>query len=126
MSGTTSGVVFTSTGNSSDDLNFRIFQGKTVSFEIIWGGSSPIDITGYSSSLQIRASRDRDLIFEFSTTNGRIAIDGPAGKLTFSATDTETAVIDRDGIYEVELVNTGGDVFRVISGTFRPILDIVA
>ena len=119
-------MVFTSTGNSSDDLNFRIFQGKTVSFEIIWGGSSPIDITGYSSSLQIRASRDRDLIFEFSTTNGRIAIDGPAGKLTFSATDTETAVIDRDGIYEVELVNTGGDVFRVISGTFRPILDIVA
>lgn len=47
MSGTTSGVQFHSIGH---DTHMTVFRDKSLSFEVIWGGAEPIDITGYSAS----------------------------------------------------------------------------
>lgn len=121
MSGTTSGVAFTQSG---DDTNMRIFRGKTLSFQIIWGGATPIDITGYSASLQAR-SADGGLLLDLSTSNGGITIDGPNGKLSLSAPATTTSLVSKVGRYELEMTSTSGDVYRVISGSISPVEEVV-
>jgi hypothetical protein len=121
MSGTTSGVIFSRTG---EDTNMRIFRGKTLSFSIIWGGSTPIDITGYSASLQAR-DRLGALMLDLSTSNGGIVIDGPNGTLTFAADPALTDQVITAGRYEVEMTNTAGDVYRVISGGISPIEETI-
>ncbi|VAW12426.1 hypothetical protein MNBD_ALPHA09-1891 [hydrothermal vent metagenome] len=121
MSGTTSGVVFSRSG---DDTNMRIFRGKTLNFEIIWGGSAPIDITGYQASLQARDAAG-DLMLDLSTGNGGIVIDGPTGKLSFTAAPAITDQVIKAGRYEVEMTTAGGDVYRVISGGISPVAEVV-
>ncbi|PHS21160.1 MAG: hypothetical protein COA84_16045 [Robiginitomaculum sp.] len=121
MSGTTSGVIFSRTG---EDTNMRIFRGKTLSFSIIWGGSAPLDITGYSARLQAR-DRGGALMLDLSTSNGGITIDGPGGTLSFAADPALTDQVLTAGRYEVEMSTAAGDVYRVISGGISPIEEIV-
>lgn len=120
MSGTTSGIAFTQSGN---DINMQIFRGKTLNFNIVWGGTTPIDITGYQASLQARG-RDGELLLDLDTGNGGITIDGPNGKLTFTASPTATSMVSKPGSYELELTNQSGDVYRVISGNISPIDEV--
>ena len=120
MSGTTSGVEFSQSG---DDVHMRIFRGKTLNFEIIWGGASPIDISGCQASLQSRDAQG-NLMLDLSTGNGGIVIDGPNGKLSFSASPTITGQVKKAGYYEVEMTTAGGDVYRVISGGISPVEEI--
>jgi len=121
MSGTTSGVSFTQSG---DDTNMRIFRGKSLSFQIIWGGATPIDITGYTASLQARGL-DGNLLLDLSTSNGGITIDGPNGKLSLSASPAATSLVRKVGRYELEMTSVGGDVYRVISGGISPVEEVV-
>jgi len=121
MSGTTSGVEFSQTG---DDTHMRIYRGKTLRFEVVWGGNNPIDVSGYAAALQIRNLRG-DLIFEMSTANGRIAAGDADGKFMFSATHADTQSIAEVGKWELELTAPGGDVYRALSGTITPVEEIV-
>lgn len=121
MSGTTSGVEFSQSG---DDTHMRIYRGKTLRFEVIWGGDTPIDVSDYAAALQIRSLKG-DLILEMSTANGRIVAGGADGKFTFSASDTDTRSIDEVGNWELTLTAPGGDVYRALSGTVTPVEEIV-
>jgi|GEM_PF-1295348 len=121
MSGTTSGVVFTQSG---EDTDMRVFRGKTLGFNIIWGGASPIDITGYQASLQAR-SQNGTILLDLSTANGGITLDGPNGKLSLLASPALTNQVAKPGWYEVELTTPSGDVYRVISGKISPIEEFV-
>ena len=76
MSGTTSGLEFSTAG---DDTHMRVYRGKTISFEMIWGGNHPIDVTGYAAVLQIRDHKGA-LMLELSTANGKIIVGGDDGK----------------------------------------------
>jgi hypothetical protein len=102
----------------------RIFRGKTLSFSIIWGGSAPVDITGYSARLQARDHLGV-LMLDISTSNGGIQIDGPSGTLSFNADPALTDQVVTAGRYEVEMTTAAGDVYRVISGGISPIEEIV-
>lgn len=117
MSGTTSGVIFTKVG---EDVHMRLFRGKTLRFEIVWGGETPIDITGCQAVLQAR-SLDGTLMLDLSSDNGGIVIDGPAGLLRFAADPVQTDLVRKVGRYELELTTLAGDVYRVISGAVTPI-----
>jgi hypothetical protein len=112
MSGTTSGVLFR---NSGSDTHMTVFRGKSLNFEVIWGGSAPIDITGFTASLQARDAAGA-LMMELSTANGRVVNGGADGKLTFSAPPSVTQAVNAPGTYELELTAPSGDVYRVISG----------
>jgi len=120
MSGTTSGV---SLNQAGEDINIYVFRGKTMNFHIIWGGSSPIDITGYQATLLAR-SLDGTLMLDLSTSNGGIVIDGVNGKLSFSASPTITDQVKKGGRYEVEMTTVGGDIYRVISGAISPVEEV--
>ena len=121
MSGTTSGVNITQSG---EDINLQIYRGKTLNFNIIWGGSTPIDITGFQASLQAQAL-DGDVLLVLDTGNGGIIIDGASGKLSFKANSVLTEQVNKPGRYELEMTNLSGDVYRVISGSIAPIEEIV-
>ncbi len=121
MSGTTSGVDFS---HSGDGIHMKLYRGKTPNFEIIWGGSTPIDVSGYEASLQIR-DLNNALMLEMSTANGKITVGGTDGKFTFSASSSETSTINSVGKWELELTAPGGDVYRALSGTLTPIEEIV-
>jgi hypothetical protein len=121
MSGTTSGVTFTQAG---EDTNMHVFRGKTLKFDVIWGGTTPIDISGYTAALQAR-SLDGQLMLDLSTANGAITIDGPNGTLSFAAPPATTSLVSRPGRYELEMTTAGGDVYRVISGGISPVDEVV-
>ena len=121
MSGTTSGV---SISQSGEDINLQIYRGKTLNFNIIWGGSTPIDITGFQASLQAQ-SLDGDVLLDLNTTNSGITIDGSNGKLSFKASSVLTNQVTKPGRYELEMTNLSGDIYRVISGSISPIEEIV-
>lgn len=121
MSGTTSGVNITQSG---EDINLQIYRGKTLNFNIIWGGSTPIDISGFQASLQAQ-SLDGDLLLDLDTVNGGIIIDGANGKLSFKASPILTNQVNKPGRYELEMTNLNGDIYRVISGSIAPIEEIV-
>jgi hypothetical protein len=116
MSGTTAGVEFTHDGR---DTAMLIFRGKSVRFEVIWGGATPLNITGYTALLQARDHAGR-LLIEFSTANGRIQNGGANGTLTFTAPPEATrAIASESGRYELELNTPSGQVYRVLSGAVK-------
>lgn len=121
MSATTSGVVFTPSG---DDTHMRLYRGKTLRFEIIWGGETPINITGYSAALQAR-SHNNSLLLDLSTENGGMIIDGPNGKITVLASASITRDVHLAGRYEIELTSANDEVFRIMSGRLSIIEEIV-
>ena len=121
MSGTTSGVAFE---KNSGEVHMAVFQGKTIAFDVIWGGSSPIDVTGYQATLQIRDHAD-NLMLEMSTANGKCTVGGTDGKLTFSGTESDSRSVAKVGKWELELVTPSGSVYRAVSGYVTPIEEIV-
>ncbi len=121
MSGTTSGVAFLPSG---DDIHMHVFRGKTLAFDIIWGGAEPIDITGFAAVLQARDRRGA-LMLDLSTDNGGIAVDGPNGRLSISGDPAVTDAVTASGVYEIEMTTDTGQVYRVISGLVVPVEEVV-
>jgi hypothetical protein len=121
MSGTTSGVAFLPSG---DDIHMHVFRGKTLAFDIIWGGAEPIDITGFAAVLQARDRRGA-LMLDLSTANGGIAVDGPNGRLSISGGPAVTDAVTASGVYEIEMTTDTGQVYRVISGLVVPVEEVV-
>jgi hypothetical protein len=81
----------------------------------------PVDLTGYTARMQIRSNVTASaVLMELTVGNGRIIIDGPEGiiRLYVSHTDT-TAITWKAGVFDLELVEPGGDVVRLIQGTIR-------
>lgn len=117
MSGTTSGVEFSQTG---EDTHMRIFRGKTLRFEVIWGGATPIDVTGYQASLQIRDTKG-GLLLELSTSNGKIVAGGVDGKFTFAGTAEDSRAVASVSRWELELTTPDGEIHRALSGIVTPV-----
>jgi hypothetical protein len=102
-----------------------VFRKKTLEFSVIWGGDTPIDITGHTVRLQARAPDGR-LMLDLSTDNGGVVVDGPAGRMTFTAGAEATAAVDASGLYEIVMETPDGRVYRVMSGTVQPVEAVVA
>ncbi|WP_453960819.1 hypothetical protein [Amorphus suaedae] len=109
---------------SGDDITMHVFRGKTLAFEIIWGGAQPIDITGFTAVLQAR-DRHGALMLDLTTDNGGIAVDGPNGRLFVSGTPAVTSAVTAPGVYELEMTTGTDEIYRVISGLVVPIEEVV-
>ncbi len=100
--------------------DIEIIQGQTLVRAVLWkdADGEPVDLTGYSARMQIRRSKSSsDVLFELTTANGRIAIDGAAGKVTLTFTAEESAAFTwRRGVYDLELEAGDGVVRRLLEG----------
>jgi hypothetical protein len=99
-----------------------IEQGATYSHNFLWRASdktTPIDLTNVSAKMQIRASLESPtVIIELSTENGRLAVDGGAGKIHLEITNEDTANLSviKDAVYDLEIYHLNSTVTRLVEG----------
>lgn len=107
---------------SAGIYNVTLEQGATFTRTITYNepGGSPVDLTGFTAAMDLRASyNSEEAILTLTTENGRIALGGVAGTitLTIDAEDMADLVGPADGVYDLELY-TGGTVIRLLQGTW--------
>lgn len=76
------------------------------------------DYTGCSALLQIRADIGEPVLWEMSTTNGRIELDGKTLTLVFDADDSSAFTFYDGAMGQVEVTRSNGDVERHYALTF--------
>lgn len=100
-----------------------IEQGATYNHAFVYLQSdnvTPIDLTGVTAKMQIRALVDDvDPLIELSTENGRIDIDTVTGRiaLTISSQASTLLTPTKDALYDLELYFLDGTVQRLVEGT---------
>jgi len=103
------------------EYTLRIEQGATLSLVATWKDSSgtAINLTGYTARLSVRTHHSSDtVLLSLTTANSGIALGGAAGTITVTATAVQTAALTAPvtGVYDLELVSSGGVVTRLIEG----------
>lgn len=106
---------------TSGRADFVIEKGTTWRKVITWtqaDGGSPINLTGFTARMHIRENTsDRLTIVELTTENGRISLGGVNGQITLLLSDAITSALDGSrGVYDLELISSGGEVTRLIEG----------
>lgn len=101
--------------------NFTIEQGTSFTKDIVWKDSNgtPIDVTGYTARMQVRASvAAPEVLLELTTEDDNIVMGTTDGKITLVLTDVETAaLVWVSGVYDLEVESTTGVVTRLLKGT---------
>lgn len=82
----------------------------------------PLDLTGYTARSQFRPNHGHDtaVLYELTTSNGRLTIDGPAGTITVTIPGEDSSAWQwRTAVYDLELVNPSGRPKRLFKGAVR-------
>lgn len=77
----------------------------------------PVDLTGYTARMQIKNSVDDvTALFDWDSAGGELTID-PKGKITLSVDPAVLTDIGfTEGVYDLELESSGGEVSRIAFG----------
>lgn len=83
--------------------------------------NTPVSLAGYAARMQIRKKlRDIDTVLTLSTDNGGIILDNTLKTITIRATPEQTSQFDfAQAVYDLELVNAGGKVYRFAEGSLQ-------
>lgn len=104
---------------SAGIYNDVLDQGATYNLVVVYkdNNDAPINLTGYSAYMQLRENYDSTTAdLTLSTANGGIVITGAQGKLTITATATQTTALTSDYyLYDLEIVS-GSVVTRLLQG----------
>jgi hypothetical protein len=96
-------------------------QGATYSIVITYKNTagSPINLTGYTARMQLRASyASATAALSLTTENGRIALGGAAGTITLTVAASVMETLEaKTYVYDLELIN-GSTVIRLLQGLF--------
>ncbi len=89
----------------------------------------PWDLDGYTARMQVRRLiEDTNYMIEITTENGGIDVEplGEQGRIDLTMTAVQTAALDSDGVYDLEIIDTGatGTVSKVIKGTFTLVPEV--
>jgi hypothetical protein len=108
--------------------NIAIEQGQSVEIPFaITQGASPLNMTGYDVRLQVRRTlADTTTLINCTLANGKISWVSQSGgtfKLILLPTDTsglrfKTGEDAIDAVYDLELINNTGVVFKACKGSF--------
>jgi hypothetical protein len=106
-----------------------ILQGETFDKTIVWKSGDPsnlVNLTGYTARMQIRKKYgDAVVLLSLTTENGKIILGGTAGTIQLLLSATDTSAIDWvAGVYDLELVSSGGVVKRLLYGTVKVSLEV--
>lgn len=78
------------------------------------------NLTGYSARMQIRRDIDADaMLIELTDANGRIELGGTLGTVRLLINAADTAALARGGVYDLELIDGGGAIERLLQGQVR-------
>ena len=104
----------------SAKYNLVCDQATTFNFAFqILNDNTPWNLTNYDVTMTVRPFVGASTTTVVATNdNGRVAIDGPNGRITVVLSDTTTADIDA-GRYSYDLViDSGSVVTRILEGKF--------
>ncbi len=80
------------------------------------------DLNGYTARMQVRRTIDSSTaMVTLTTENGGIAINqvpGTSNNLNIYMDNTVTATLLNSGVYDIEIINDGGEVSRILQGVF--------
>jgi len=81
----------------------------------------PIDLTGYSARMQIRPDyTSTTVLVELTPANAGISITAATGQINLHISAADTAALtftDAPAVYDLELIEPGGDVIRLLKGS---------
>jgi hypothetical protein len=96
-------------------------QGATFQRVFTWQDSTgvPVNISGYTARMQVRATvSSSTILLSFTTENGGLTLGDAAGTITATATAATTAGVAAGCyVYDLELIN-GATVYRLVQGQF--------
>jgi hypothetical protein len=80
--------------------------------------NSPVDLTGYTARMQVRAKlADTTTLLEITTANSGIIIDNTLKTIALNVSATDTAALTwTTGVYSLELVSALGVVSTLLTG----------
>lgn len=102
-------------------------QGSTVHqvFGIKNSARRAIALTGYTARMQVRTwdTENRDpapiVIAEYTTQNGYLTVNGPAGTVTLLIPPADMAAYEpKSYVYDIEVESPAGETTRIIQGKF--------
>ena len=107
-------------------FDINLIQGAEYSLDVSTTTTSgtPVDLTGFSARMQARPDIDSPITYINLATNSGIKMPEPttSGNIQIVLTSTETSAINIvSGVYDLELVASGGQVTRLLQG--RVLLD---
>jgi hypothetical protein len=79
------------------------------------------DLTGYTARMQVRRTIDSDsFLLELTTTNGALTINPSIAinEIYIDVSASVTASVSTSGVYDIEIIDDGGVVSRILEGTF--------
>lgn len=107
--------------------NFTIDQGAHFESLITVRNEddSLFDFTDYTARMQIRLEVDSDdYIVELTTENGGIVLGGDEGTLRVVMDAEATDLINREGVYDIEIIDNTDKVYRLLKGKIRLNLEV--
>lgn len=114
---------------TADNAELVIIQGKSLQAQLVWGGSTPINVTGFGARLSVRPNFAHMGIptADFTLQNNRVSVGGADGKFTFTMDATASAALPAPftGVYEIEVTQPDGVVHRAVSGTATILPEVV-
>lgn len=88
-------------------------------------GGAAVNLTGYTSRLQIRDAVDGAVLYTGSTTNGHLTVTGSAGTIDVSVPAASTAAWTfTTGVYDLEITSASGVVTTLAEGTVTVTKDV--
>lgn len=103
--------------------NFTIEQGTTFrrTLTLKDAAGDPVDLTGYTARMQIRAEvESTSVMLSLTTQNGGISLGGVAGTIELFISDINTSTVTTEGVYDLEIVDgSNNEVTRVLKGKVR-------
>ena len=103
----------------SNTYDLCIQQGATFTKVFRWkANGSPVNLTGWTARMQIRATADAAAaLIELTTQNARIVLGGTEGTITLNISATDTAGLPAGrGVYDLELVAPNSAVTCLVGG----------
>lgn len=101
--------------------NIIAYQGANWdrTFTITQGGTA-LNLTGYTSAMQVREAADSTAtLLSLSTGGSGITLGGTAGTVAVVITSTQSAAIPAGSYaYDLEITSSGNEVTRLIQGAF--------
>ena len=117
----TSTTANTVTINDINSLGFKDYvSGGVIEF------NTPIDLTGFTARMQIRAKIDDDVIIkELTTSSGDIAVNNTTKTITLTIPAYVTAAFTfSTAVYSLEMISSGGQVTTLCNGTITLVKEV--
>jgi hypothetical protein len=105
----------------ADKYTMNIDAGATYALTVTWTDSNdtPINLTGYTARMKLKSDFGGTALVSLTETDG-LTLGGASGTIAISISPTLTGALcdtePKKGVYDLELVSSGGVVTRLLEG----------